>query len=82
MSTPIVLGVEGEVAEIIDESKAGMCIEPENAEQLASTIIRLADDKSVYLEKASAGRAFVEANFDRKKLAHDIADIFSQLVSS
>ena len=77
MSTPIVLGVEGEVAEIIEESKAGVCIEPENAKQLASTIIRWADDRSIYLEKANAGRAFVEANFDRKKLAREMSSIFT-----
>ena len=34
MEKPIILGVEGESAEILHSARAGYCIEPENSEDL------------------------------------------------
>lgn len=76
MSKPIILGVEGEVAAIIDESKAGVCIEPDNPRELAAAIESLADNKDLYDDKAMSGLPYVTKQFDRKNLAREMSSIF------
>ena len=41
MRKPIILGVRGESQKIIEEAKAGICIEPENSKELAEAIKNL-----------------------------------------
>ena len=66
---PIVLGVLGESAELLRKAGAGVVIQPENAEELASTLRRLAADPQGAKELGRKGRRFVEAELDRDKLA-------------
>ena len=42
MERPIVLGVEGYAAEIVDGAGAGICIEPENEQELIEAVVKLA----------------------------------------
>jgi hypothetical protein len=69
MEKPVLLGVEGEAAEIIEQAGAGMCIEPENAEQLANAVLKLAHDPETVRLMGVRGRTFVIENFDRDRLA-------------
>ena len=55
MKKPIVLGVEGEAARIITESGSGICIEPENATQLADALQTLADDAGALRRSGGSG---------------------------
>lgn len=70
MSKPIILGVEGEAAEIINNSGAGVTIEPENTSELVATIKhwQLHEDEFSTLKKN--GPIFVAENFDRTVLAN------------
>ncbi|THB71512.1 MAG: glycosyltransferase WbuB [Gammaproteobacteria bacterium] len=79
MRKPIILGVEGEVKDIIDDAGCGICIEPENAEQLAKALKQLADDSALHTQKGDRGKVFVEQNFDRKVLAQRYAEILNAL---
>jgi glycosyltransferase involved in cell wall biosynthesis len=69
MAKPIVLGVEGESRDIVGGAGAGIGIEPENADELASAISTLASDHALYRRMARNGPGFVREHFDRKKLA-------------
>ncbi len=69
MGKPIILGVEGESAEIVRTAKAGYCIEPENAEDLASGLLQLYADRVLCSKLGENGRAHVMAHYDRRKLA-------------
>lgn len=63
-STPIVASFDthSELARVLDETGAGLCVEPENDEALADTI-RLCYEKMNQLDKIGAnGRAYVEQN--------------------
>lgn len=71
MAKPIILGVRGESQRLVEQSGAGICIEPENAEQLAQAVAGLADDRSRCRAMGEAGRHTVERDFDRRRLAHD-----------
>lgn len=69
MKQPIILGVAGESAELLHESAAGIVIEPENCDQLVSSLLHLADSSAVRQQLGNAGRAYVETHFDRRVLA-------------
>ncbi len=79
MRKPIVLGVEGEVKGIIEDAECGICIQPENAMQLAEALKQLADNSELHTSKGNSGRDFVEKFFDRKVLANRYAEIISAL---
>jgi len=69
MQKPLVLGVEGESREIIETARAGRCIEPENAGELARCVVELADKPELCKELGENGRRYVIENFDRRVLA-------------
>jgi glycosyltransferase involved in cell wall biosynthesis len=66
---PIILGVLGESAALLESAGAGVVIQPESAEQLEQAILRLAAEPEACREFGRKGRRFVEAEFDRDKLA-------------
>jgi glycosyltransferase involved in cell wall biosynthesis len=66
---PIVLGVLGESAELLEKAGAGVVVQPENAAALADAIARLAGSPETVSAMGEKGRRFVEAEFDRDKLA-------------
>ena len=66
---PIVLGVLGESAALLEAAGAGVVIQPESAQELEKAVLRLAADTEGSREMGRKGRRFVEAEFDRDKLA-------------
>lgn len=66
---PIVLGVLGESAALLEAAGAGMVIQPESAEELEKALRHLAADPEGAKEMGRKGRRFVESEFDRDKLA-------------
>jgi len=69
MGKPILLGVEGEAKELfIEQGKAGLFFEPENADELADRILVLLNDQSMRLELGMNGKTYVKSNFDRQQI--------------
>jgi glycosyltransferase involved in cell wall biosynthesis len=76
MERPILLGVEGEARDLfVTEAKSGWSFEPENADDLAATILRVLSDPSEIKARGKNGRAYVSAKFNRKKIADDFYDV-------
>lgn len=69
MARPIILGVRGESQRIVEAAGAGVCIEPENDEELAAALRELATAPARARSLGAAGRRYVEANYDRRRLA-------------
>ena len=83
MRQPIILGVAGESADLIEESGAGIIIEPENVEQITTAIVRLADSVALRQNLGENGRAYVGKNFDRTVLADRFEQVLvKQLVNN
>ncbi|MBW7881858.1 MAG: glycosyltransferase family 4 protein [Caldilineaceae bacterium] len=80
MAKPIILGVRGESQRLLEQSGAGMAIEPENADELAAAVVALADDAERRRGMGLAGRRFVEEHFDRRKLAERFEQMLAELV--
>jgi glycosyltransferase involved in cell wall biosynthesis len=78
MEKPILLGVEGEAAEIINSYNAGRCFEPENKEAFLEQLKVLADDSEIYQSYKAGSRQLAES-FDRKRLALKMLAYLSEL---
>ena len=75
MECPIVLGVEGEAKALLEEAGAGIAIEPENAAELAASVVRLAEDQELRERLGRQGAAYVREHYDRSKLAARYLDL-------
>jgi len=75
MERPVILGVEGESAELVMSASGGICIEPESAKDLASQVLKLYRDPTMCQKLGSSGRRYVLKHFDRRVLARRFADV-------
>ncbi|MDO9488795.1 MAG: glycosyltransferase family 4 protein [Sphingomonadaceae bacterium] len=80
MGIPIVHGVAGESARIVDTTQAGVCFASEDARQLAETLMRLSESPE---ELASLRRNCLAAapRFDRSRLAGDMLEVMEATVA-
>ena len=69
MERPLVMGVQGESADIVKRSESGIQIEPENEDDLVAAVLELCDSAMVYDRLSSSGRPFVSENYSRDVLA-------------
>ena len=58
----------------------GICVEPENEEELADAALRLADDAGLRNRLGAAGREYVTERFDRGRLAERHVEIIERVV--
>jgi glycosyltransferase involved in cell wall biosynthesis len=72
---PVILGVAGESAGIVEAAGGGVVIRPEDAAGLAEAIGRLADDRATVEAFGRAGRIHVEREYDREDLAGRMLDV-------
>jgi glycosyltransferase involved in cell wall biosynthesis len=72
----IVASVSGEPARILTEAGA-MVVRPENPVALAAAVRMLANDPEFRRVMGERGRAYVEANFDRRDLADRYREVLS-----
>ena len=78
MGLPILHGVEGESANIIEKSSSGLLFEPENPRELASQIIEL-QSNSILRESLSKNGILAIQSYDRKTLAQRMMSIFQSV---
>lgn len=81
MAKPIILGLDGFAAEFVKQANAGICIEPENAEQLAQAVENLADDPQLCQSLGQAGRKYVMKHHNRDNLVNEYLDIIVRFAS-
>jgi glycosyltransferase involved in cell wall biosynthesis len=79
MEKPVILGVEGESAELVMSAGGGICIEPESSKDLAIQVLKLYRDPAMCQELGSSGRRYVLKHFDRQVLARRFADVMQQV---
>lgn len=78
MGLPILLGVEGQAAEIITSHGAGICFEPENTAQFVDCVRRLATDEALCHRLAKGGASLARA-YDRNRLADQFLGILNTI---
>ncbi len=81
MARPIILGVRGFSADLVQRAGAGLCIEPENEHELLEAIDKLACCPSLREELGRSGRDYVLRHFDREKLAREYLEVIRRVCS-
>ncbi len=66
---PIVLGVEGQIRQIVEEASAGVAVPPEDASALAQAIQHLHDHPDLRRSLGLSGRQYVQRRFSRREKA-------------
>ncbi|MGO9018932.1 MAG: glycosyltransferase family 4 protein [Syntrophobacteraceae bacterium] len=79
MERPVILGVAGESKGIIEEADCGICIEPENPQQLADAVLKLFNDPGLAARMGRNGRRRVIAAYNRETLAGIYLDILDRV---
>lgn len=77
---PVILGVEGQARAILEESRAGIAIEPENSEDLANTICYLAANRERGRALGQNGREYVVKKFSRLQTAYKYISLLERLL--
>ena len=70
---PLIINIRGEASHIVEQAGCGLCVEPEDGSVLAEAILKLADETGLAAALGEAGRRYVLAHFDRRKLADRMA---------
>ncbi|NNN06030.1 MAG: glycosyltransferase family 4 protein [Elusimicrobia bacterium] len=81
MGIPVLLGVEGESAAIVEKEKVGAVFEPENAEALVRELIRFRSDPETAARWRERGPEAAKA-YDRANLASSMLDVLHKAVNS
>jgi glycosyltransferase involved in cell wall biosynthesis len=77
---PVILGVEGQARKILEEGRAGICVEPGNPLDLAEAILRLAGDERLRETLGRNGRRHVLQHFSRRQTAMAYLDVLNALL--
>lgn len=80
MERPIIMGVQGESADIVRDANAGVEMIPGNADSLKECLERLSTDECLYQSLIVNGRRFVLEKFSRDVFAEDYLRVLSKLV--
>ena len=79
MKRPLVMGVEGESADIVQESGSGIAMESDNEQQLVDAVLNLKDDDQLRNQLCNNGREFVSKNYTRDSLAQKMLDVMEKV---
>jgi glycosyltransferase involved in cell wall biosynthesis len=77
---PVILGVEGQARQILEEARAGICIEPGNPYDLAQAVLHLAADEQLRETLGRNGRRHVLQHFSRRQTAIAYLDVLNTLM--
>ena len=66
---PVIVSIDGEARALVDKAQAGMCIEPENPQAMADTILKLYKEPNFRRTLAQNGRKYVIEHYDRHQIA-------------
>ncbi len=68
---PVIVAVDGQARQIVEESGAGVFVEPENSRALAAAILELAKAPERRRQMGSSGRQYILNKFSREKTARN-----------
>lgn len=79
MAIPVLHGVQGESAGILEREDVGLLFEPQNADALIEGLRRLADDKALYRRLKANGPSAAQ-HYDRSVLAGKMLEVLQQVL--
>lgn len=76
---PVILAVEGQARRIVENSRAGICVPPENVDALCGGILDLQRQPSLRAELGRNGREYIVQNLSRERTAAEYLDVLHSL---
>jgi glycosyltransferase involved in cell wall biosynthesis len=76
---PVVLAIDGVIREVVEQAQAGVAVSPGDPQALAEALRDFFQRPEEGKEAGRRGRAYVEAHFDRGKLAAELAELMEGL---
>jgi glycosyltransferase involved in cell wall biosynthesis len=76
---PVVVSAAGGAGEIVSDGDDALAVPPGDVDALAAALRRLADDGALRARLGAAGRARAERDFDRARLARQVAPLYRSL---
>ena len=77
---PVILGVDGQARQVLDEARAGIAIEPENAGALAEAIRRLKADAAAGRAFGQSARAYIVERCSREQSAKQYIGVLQEVL--
>ena len=77
---PVILGVDGQARQILHEARAGIAIEPENADELANAIRRLRTDETGCRTFGQNARAYIIERCSREQSAKQYVGVLQEVL--
>jgi colanic acid biosynthesis glycosyl transferase WcaI len=78
---PVILGVGGQAREIVERSRAGICVEPENPEELCEAILKLRNEEWLRESLGRNGREYIVRNLSREQTADEYLEVLSAVIA-
>lgn len=79
---PTILSIGGVIRDVIEKSEGGTYIPPSNSEILKNTILYYFNHPEQIKHEGQNARHYVQAHFDREKIASDLETYFKTIVKS
>jgi colanic acid biosynthesis glycosyl transferase WcaI len=76
---PVLVAVDGQARHIVEQSGAGVFVEPENSEELVRSILDLAQNPEHRHQMGASGRQYIVQNFSRKQTAERYIKLLENL---
>jgi glycosyltransferase involved in cell wall biosynthesis len=77
---PVILGVDGQAREIVENARAGIVIEPENAAALVQAIEQLASDPDLGRSLGQSGRDYIQKHHSRRHTAEKYIEVLEEVL--
>ena len=80
---PVLAGVDlgSDTWQLVEGARCGLCVEPENPQQLAAAVLQLYQDRDLREELGRNGREHVEAHYSCQAVARRYHELFQRLVA-
>ena len=78
MAIPVLHGVQGESAEIVEREGVGVCFEPESSTELCKALEKLAQDDELY-ERLKGNGPKAALKYDRSELAGKMLNVVTNI---
>ena len=76
---PVVIGVQGEAAAIVESAQCGLSFTPENHLELCDLLIQLNNDPILRASMGEQGRVYLESHFCREQLADQYLEVLHKV---
>jgi len=77
LGRPLILGVNGQAREVLDRSRCGLHIEPENPAALCDAILQFRDQDILRESCGRNGRDYIVQNLSRESTAAAFLEVLS-----